>query len=84
MIGMFSKRNIADVWENSPLDLSRKDTHRFAMVIMTARFSGGNQKELLSYKVQQEDILPSDFDPSKYNVVIFSSSEEEFAAIQWI
>jgi hypothetical protein len=76
----FQTKRILESWNNSPLDDTQK------MEIASSFFEGRRNSQLVrDVKVytlkQKKGTLPDNWDASKRNIVIFNSSEDEFAAI---
>jgi len=64
-------------------DLStKKDVNEIAFQYYAFKRSGGVVNDIRSYVLgQKAGLLPKDWDMSKHNVVIFNSSEDEYAAV---
>lgn len=75
------KKEIEDYWNNStPLAEKERLGHQF---YQDRRYgSGDDYPEAMYKRNQNRGVLPEGFDPSKRNIAIFNSSEDEFAAVE--
>ena len=70
---------IEEEWNSEP-DLEKKK--RIASTFYTERARGQSQEGPSFVKAQRPNLLPEDWDPKKTNLAIYTSSEDEFAAVE--
>jgi hypothetical protein len=76
----FRHQGLVDLWNNSPESMEEKIA--FGKSFYEKRRGGQLIMDRRVYTAEQEEgRLPENFDPSKKNIAIFVSSEDEFAAI---
>ena len=76
---LYIQNRIIENWEKSPLSDAEK--HTLGEQFFIERKQGIEQSWYSFTKHQEKDRLPENWDPKKNNVVIFNSSEDEFASI---
>ena len=74
----YVESEIAAYWDKAAADPKRDET---GIRFFTERARGQVQNWYSFVTSQREGLLPEDWDPGKTNLVIFNSSEDEFAAI---
>lgn len=67
------------VWDNAPCTLEEK--YKIGRGFFEKRRTGIAAGDKVYIGKQQKGLLPSDWDKSKRNIVIFNSSEDEFSAL---
>lgn len=73
----YMEKLIRDFWEAAP----EPERTRIAEAFFIERSQGVMKSWHSFIKDQKPDLLPHNWDPKKQNIVIFNSSEDEFAAI---
>jgi len=74
----YIEKDIHRYWNNAK-DAGERE--RIATHYYQSRAKGMEWDFYSFVKSQKEGMLPADFDPSRHNVAIFNSSEDEFAAV---
>ena len=76
---LYRQKRCNDIWNNSTLSIDEKT--QIAELFFKNRRSGIVAGDKVYISKQKKGKLPDDYDRNKGNIVIFNSSEDEFAAI---
>ncbi len=73
----YNTKKINELWEKAPSEKRNKIGHDF----YKSKYSGLSVDDISYTKRQKLDLFPETWDETKHNVVIYNSSDDEFASL---